>query len=63
MTGIEFLQTLKSLSLQNEIPIVMVTTESSDDKVSEAKGSGADGYLLQNRLPQSNYEKLLERIY
>ncbi len=47
MSGIEFVKTLRSLNLAKRIPVVMVTTEGSDAKVSEAKQSGADGYLTK----------------
>ncbi len=47
MSGIEFVKTLRSLNLAKRIPVVMVTTEGSEAKVSEAKDSGADGYLTK----------------
>ncbi len=47
MSGIEFVKALRSLNLSNRIPVVMVTTEGSDDKISEAKESGADGFLTK----------------
>ena len=47
MSGIEFVRVLRSLNLTNRIPVVMVTTEGSEAKVSEAKESGADGYLTK----------------
>ena len=47
MSGIEFVKTLRSLNLAKRIPVVMVTTEGSDAKISEAKDSGADGYLTK----------------
>ncbi|KHE94186.1 MAG: response regulator [Candidatus Scalindua rubra] len=47
MSGIEFVKTLRSLNLAKRTPVVMVTTEGSAAKVSEAKNSGADGYLTK----------------
>ncbi len=47
MSGIEFVKTLRSLNLAKRIPVVMVTTEGSEAKVTEAKESGADGYLTK----------------
>jgi len=47
MSGIEFVKALRSLNLPNRIPVVMVTTEGSETKISEAKQSGADGYLTK----------------
>ncbi len=47
MSGIEFVKALRSLNLPNRIPVVMVTTEGSEAKVSEAKENGADDYLTK----------------
>ncbi|MCR4290121.1 MAG: response regulator [Candidatus Scalindua sp.] len=47
MSGIEFVKTLRSLNMAKRVPVVMVTTEGSAAKVSEAKDSGADGYLTK----------------
>ena len=47
MSGIEFVRELRSLDIQNRIPVVIVTTEGREDKISEAKESGADGYLTK----------------
>jgi two-component system chemotaxis response regulator CheY len=51
MSGIEFVKTLRSLNLPKKIPVIMITTEGSDAKVSEAKESGADGYLTKPFTP------------
>ncbi len=51
MSGIEFIRTLRSLNLPKKIPVIMVTTEGSDSKKSEAKDSGADGYLTKPFTP------------
>ncbi len=51
MSRIEFVKTLRSLNLPKKIPVIMITTEGSDAKVSEAKESGADGYLTKPFTP------------
>jgi two-component system, chemotaxis family, chemotaxis protein CheY len=51
MSGIEFVKTLNSMGLPKKIPVVMVTTEGSDSKRTEAKESGADGYLTKPFTP------------
>lgn len=51
MSGLEFVKTLRSLNLPKKIPVIMITTEGSDAKVSEAKESGADGYLTKPFTP------------
>ena len=52
MSGLEFVKTLRSLNLPKKIPVVMITTEDSDSKKSEAKESGADGYLTKPFTPE-----------
>ncbi len=52
MSGLEFVKTLRSLNLPKKIPVVMITTEGSDSKKSEAKESGADGYLTKPFTPE-----------
>ncbi len=47
MSGIEFVKTLRSLNLPKEVPVVMVTTEGSDAKKTEAKESGANDYITK----------------
>ncbi|MBO1224829.1 MAG: response regulator [Candidatus Scalindua sediminis] len=52
MSGLEFIKILRSLNLPKKIPVVMITTEGSDSKKSEAKDSGADGYLTKPFTPE-----------
>ncbi len=47
MDGLTFIQTLRSLSLHNKIPVVMVTTEGSHERVSEAMKSGVNDHILK----------------
>ena len=47
MDGLEFVQTLRSVDLPKRIPVIMVTTEGSHERMNEATISGADGYILK----------------
>ncbi len=47
MNGLEFIQTLRSLSLPKRIPVIMVTTEGSHEKVNQALKSGVDDHILK----------------
>ena len=47
MNGLEFIQALRSIDLPKRIPVVMVTTEGSHEKVNEAIKSGVDGHILK----------------
>jgi len=45
MDGLEFLRQLRSRALAPEVPVVMITTESSEDHVKDAIAAGAQGYI------------------
>ena len=45
MDGLEFLRQLRSQDLAPDVPVVMITTESSEDHVKEAIVAGAQGYI------------------
>ncbi|HZY61057.1 MAG TPA: response regulator [Edaphobacter sp.] len=45
MDGLEFLRQLRAQELASEVPVVMITTESSEEHVKEAILAGAQGYI------------------
>jgi two-component system chemotaxis response regulator CheY len=45
MDGLEFLQALATSEEARRIPVVMITTEGSEDRVYEALSNGARGYI------------------
>lgn len=45
MDGLEFLQALSTSEEARRIPVVMITTEGSEDRVYEALSNGARGYI------------------
>ena len=47
MNGLEFIQALRSVDLPKRIPVIMITTEGSHEKVNEAIKSGVDGHILK----------------
>lgn len=55
MNGLEF---IKEARKTYKTPIVMLTTESSQDKVVEAMEAGADGYVTKPFTPEKLGEKL-----
>lgn len=58
MDGLEFLRTLKSNIEWKDLPVVMVSTEGSQDKVLEAVGLGAAGYVRKPFTADQIKEKL-----
>lgn len=45
MDGLEFLRQLRAQNLAPDVPVVMITTESSEEHVREAIMTGAQGYI------------------
>jgi two-component system chemotaxis response regulator CheY len=58
MDGLAFVRELRKLDPQKAIPIVMITTEGSADKVKEAVLAGANNYLAKPFTPERFKEKL-----
>ena len=45
MDGLEFLRQMRSQNLAPGVPVVMITTESSEQQVKDAIQAGANGYI------------------
>jgi two-component system chemotaxis response regulator CheY len=45
MDGLEFVRQLHAQNLALEVPVVMITTESSEEHVKQAIQAGANGYI------------------
>jgi two-component system chemotaxis response regulator CheY len=58
MDGIEMLSRLKSSKAFRAVPIIMVTTEGSHDRVLQALELGASGYVRKPFTPDQIKEKL-----
>src|SRR5580658_7842840 len=51
MDGLEFLRQMEAQNLAPETPVVMITTESSEEHVREAIAAGAQGYIRKPFTP------------
>jgi two-component system chemotaxis response regulator CheY len=58
MDGLEFLRQIRAQNLAPGVPVVMITTESSEEHVKQAILSGAQGYI---RKPFTS-EQVKERV-
>ena len=58
MDGLEFVRQIRAQSLAQGVPVVMITTESSEEHVKQAILAGARGYI---RKP-FNAEQVKERV-
>jgi len=59
MDGLEFLQRVKANDTWKTLPIIMVTTEGSQDKVLQAIQLGASGYIRKPFTAEQIKEKLI----
>jgi two-component system chemotaxis response regulator CheY len=62
MNGLELLARLKRDDLYREIPVIMISTEGSDERMREAMACGAQGFIKKPFLPEELRKKLYEII-
>lgn len=62
MDGLEFLRQIRARELAIGVPIVMITTESSEQHVMEALKTGAQGYVRKPFSPEQLKERVLPLI-
>jgi len=59
MDGLEFLRQLRAQQLAPDVPVVMITTESSEEHVREAILAGAQGYIRKPFTAEQVKERVL----
>jgi two-component system chemotaxis response regulator CheY len=59
MDGLELLSALKAMEAYRNVPILMITTEGSQEKVMQAIQLGAAGYVRKPFTPEQIKEKLV----
>lgn len=63
MDGLEFLRQVRAQNLAPGVPVVMITTESSEEHVKEAILSGAQGYIRKPFTAEQVKERVLPLIH
>ena len=63
MDGLEFLRQLRAQDLAPGIPVVMITTESSEEHVKQAIAAGAQGYIRKPFTAEQVKERVLPLIH
>ena len=58
MDGITFVKKLREMSNYKHIPVIMLTTESSSDKIAEGKEAGAKAWMVK----PFKHEQLIEAV-
>jgi len=59
MDGLEFLRQIRAQDLAPGVPVVMITTESSEEHVKQAIMSGAQGYIRKPFTAEQVKERVL----
>jgi two-component system chemotaxis response regulator CheY len=59
MDGLEFVRQIRASGLAAEVPVVMITTESSEEHVKQAIQAGARGYLRKPFTPDQVKQRVL----
>ena len=62
MDGLEFLRQLRTQNLAPGVPVVMITTESSEEHVKQAIQSGAQGYIRKPFTAEQVKERVLPLV-
>ena len=62
MSGIQMLKKLKSEPQLSSIPIIMISTEGSEERIKEALDCGASGYLKKPFQPEEIRTLLEENL-
>jgi two-component system, chemotaxis family, chemotaxis protein CheY len=62
MDGLEFLRQLRTQNLAAGVPVVMITTESSEEHVKQAILAGAQGYIRKPFTAEQVKERVLPLV-
>ena len=63
MDGLEFLRQIRAQNLAPGVPVVMITTESSEEHVKQAILSGAQGYIRKPFTTDQVKERVLPLLH
>ena len=63
MDGLEFLRQIRAQNLAPGVPVVMITTESSEEHVRQAILAGAQGYIRKPFTPEQVKERVLPLLH
>jgi two-component system, chemotaxis family, chemotaxis protein CheY len=63
MDGLEFLRQIKAQNLAIDVPVIMITTESSEEHVKQAIQAGAKGYIRKPFTAEQVKERVLPLVH
>ncbi|HEY8102644.1 MAG TPA: response regulator [Burkholderiaceae bacterium] len=62
MNGLALLKTIRVTEGLQHLPVLFVTSESSEEKIIAATDAGVDGYLLKSNLNADNLKVIISNI-
>jgi two-component system chemotaxis response regulator CheY len=62
MDGLEFLRQIRAQNLAQDVPVIMITTESSEEHVKQAIQAGARGYIRKPFTAEQVKERVLPLV-
>ena len=62
MDGLEFLRQISAQNLAKDVPVIMITTESSEEHVKQAIQAGAKGYIRKPFTAEQVKERILPMV-
>jgi two-component system chemotaxis response regulator CheY len=62
MDGLEFLRQISAQNLAKDVPVIMITTESSEEHVKQAIQAGAKGYIRKPFTAEQVKERVLPLV-
>ena len=62
MDGLEFLRQIRAQNLAPDVPVIMITTESSEEHVKQAIQAGARGYIRKPFTAEQVKERVLPLV-
>jgi two-component system, chemotaxis family, chemotaxis protein CheY len=63
MDGLEFLRQISAQGLAKDVPVIMITTESSEEHVKQAIQAGAKGYIRKPFTAEQVKERVLPLVW
>lgn len=63
MDGLEFLRQIRAQNLAQDVPVIMITTESSEEHVKQAIQAGAKGYIRKPFTAEQVKERVLPLVH
>lgn len=62
MNGFEFLEKIKTNELYADIPVVVISSQGTDENKKRAKELGAEKYIVKSEFNQNDFQKVIKKV-